>query len=597
MSERRSDAAVVAEGRRTRQGGPGGTLGMPAEKPLDLRGTIGRLLADMREHRLALAVSVVLGIASVVLAVLGPRLLGDATNLVFGGVLARDLPAGVGRQETLDRLAQAGDPRADLLATVPFTPGQGLDTAALARLLAVVAAVYVGSSVLSWLQSRIIAVAVQATMFRLRQRVSDKLGRVPLSYLDSTSRGDVLSRVTNDVDNLAQSLSQTLAQLVTSVVTVVGVLTMMFVISPVLAAVALVAVPLSALVTAMIARRSQPQFIRQWRTTGELNGHVEEMYTGHSLIKVYGRADQARRTFDERNDELFASSFRAQFISGTMQPAMGIVANLTYVLIAVLGGIRVVSGTMSLGDVQAFIQYSRQYTQPITQIAAMMNMLQSGAASAERVYALLDAPEQASDPSPATSPGQVRGRVAFEGVDFSYDDAHPLITGLDLVAEPGQTVAIVGPTGAGKTTLVNLLMRFYEIDGGRITLDGVDTREMTRDDLRRSIGMVLQDAWLFEGTIEQNICYPLQTEPGGEVTPELRERMLRAARATHVDAIVRSLPQGYETVLADEGTSLSQGSGSSSPSLAPSSPTRRSSSSTRRRARSTPGPRCSCSRR
>ena len=559
MSERRSDAAVVQEGRRGRQGGPMGAMGMPTEKPLDLRGTIGRLLGDMREHRLALAVSAVLGIGGVILAVIGPRLLGDATNLIFGGVLSRGLPAGDTREEALERLRAAGDARADLLAQVPFTPGQGLDTDALARLLAIVLLVYVLSSVLSWLQARIVAVLVQRTMYRLRQQVATKLGRLPLKYFDSTSRGDVLSRVTNDIDNLAQSLAQTLAQLVTSVFTVIGVLTMMFLISPLLAVVALVTVPLAALVTALIAKRSQPQFIKQWRTTGELNGHIEEMYTGHSLIKVYGQGATAQRTFDERNAELYASSFRAQFISGTIQPAMGIIANLNYVAIAVLGGLRVASGTTSLGDVQAFIQYSRQFTQPITQIAAMMNLLQSGAASAERVYALLDAPEQEPDPSPSARLDGVRGRVAFEGVDFSYDPEQPLITGLDLVAEPGQTVAIVGPTGAGKTTLVNLIMRFYEIQAGRITLDGVDTREMTRDDLRASIGMVLQDAWLFEGTIAQNICYPLQQEAGGEITPEMHDQMLRAAEATHVDAIVRSLPQGYDTVLSGEGTSLSQG--------------------------------------
>ncbi|WP_419183531.1 ABC transporter ATP-binding protein [Serinibacter arcticus] len=554
-----ADAKVVQEGRRGRGGGPMGAMGMPAEKPLDMRGTVGRLIGDMREHRLALLVSIVLGIGSVVLVVLGPKLLGNATNLVFGAVLGRDLPAGVSREETIEALRAAGETtRADMLAQVPFTPGEGLDTQALMTTLAWVLAVYVGSSLLSWLQSRIIAIVVQQTMYRLRRDVSAKLGRLPLSYFDSTSRGDVLSRVTNDIDNLSQSLSQTLAQLVTSVFTVVGVLFMMFLISPVLAAVALVAVPLSAVVTAMIAKRSQPQFIKQWRTTGDLNGHIEEMYTGHALVKAYGQSASAQETFDRRNEDLYGSSFRAQFISGTIQPAMGIIGNLTYVVIAVLGGLRVASGTMSLGDVQAFIQYSRQFTQPITQIASMMNMLQSGTASAERVYALLDAAEQEPDPV-AEAVTDVRGRVEFDDVSFSYEADRPLIEHLSLVAEPGQTVAIVGPTGAGKTTLVNLIMRFYEIQGGTISLDGVDTSAMTREDLRSKIGMVLQDAWLFEGTIAQNICYPLQTSATGEVTPQMREQMLRAAEATHVDAIVRSLPQGYDTVLSDEGTSLSQG--------------------------------------
>ena len=555
-----SDAAVVRSAGSRRGPGPMGGMGMPAEKPMNFGGTLRRLVGDMREHRLALIVSVLLGIGSVVFAVLGPKLLGNATNLVFGAVLSRNLPAGLTREEAIAGVRAQGDDRlADMLSQMQFTPGEGLNSHALMVTLAWVLAAYIASALLSWQQSRITAIITQQTMFRLRSRVADKLTRVPLKYVDSHSRGEVLSRVTNDIDNLAQTLAQTLAQLITSVLTVVGVVVMMFLISPLLAAIALVTIPLSAVVTMFIARRSQSQFIKQWRTTGELNGHVEEMYTGHALVKVFGQGPQAQKTFDERNGELYESSFKAQFISGTIQPAMGFIANLTYVAIAVIGGLRVASGSMSLGDVQAFIQYSRQFTQPITQIAAMMNMLQSGAASAERVYALLDAEEQESDPDPAIALDEVAGRVEFSDVSFSYSPDVELITDLSLVAEPGQTVAIVGPTGAGKTTLVNLIMRFYEIQGGAITLDGVDTRDMTRDDLRRSIGMVLQDAWLFEGTIAANICYPIATEVGGEITPTMREKMVRAAEATHVDSFVRSLPDGYETVITADGGSLSAG--------------------------------------
>nr|WP_144016950.1 ABC transporter ATP-binding protein [Beutenbergia cavernae] len=534
---------------------------MPAEKALDMRGTLSRLLGDLRDHRVALVGIIVLGVLSVALAVIGPKLLGNATNIVFAGFLSRNLPDGITREQALEGLRASGnDQLADLLEPLNFVPGAGVDFRALAIILAWVLVVYLGSFLFGWLQARITAIVVQTSMYRLRQRVEAKLGRVPLKYFDGQPRGEVLSRVTNDIDNIAQTMSQTLAQLITSVLTVIGVLVMMFVISPLLALIALVTVPLSALVTALIAKRSQPQFIRQWRTTGELNGHIEEMYTGHALVKVFGQQPAAQRTFDDKNGELYDASFKAQFISGTIQPAMGFIANLNYVIVAVIGGLRVASGTMTLGDVQAFIQYSRQFTQPITQIAAMMNMLQSGAASAERVYALLDAEEQTPDPAAPERLERVSGRVAFEDVSFSYSPDAPLIEDLSLVAEPGQTVAIVGPTGAGKTTLVNLIMRFYDVDAGRITLDGVDTREMTRDDLRRSVGMVLQDTWLFEGTIAQNIVYPIEaTRHGGELTPEISARMMRAAEATHVDAFVHSLPDGFDTVVTEEGGSLSAG--------------------------------------
>lgn len=557
------DAAVVRSSAGHRRG-PGGGMGMPAEKPLDFMGTLRRILGEMRPHRFGLIVSVVLGALSVLCTVLGPKLLGNATNVVFGGFISRMLatqfPPGTTKEQAIEALRAAGQDRiADMLGTVDFTPGAGLDTTALATTLAWVLAVYVAAWFLGWMQSRITAIIVQQTMFRLRRDISEKLTRLPLSYLDTHSRGEVLSRVTNDIDNLAMTLTQTLAQLVTSVLTVLGVVGMMFWISPTLALVALIALPVSAVVTTFIAKRSQPQFIKQWRTTGELNGHIEEMYTGHSLVKVYGQQPQSQKVFDERNGALFESSFRAQFISGTIQPATGFVANLAYVAVAVLGGLRVASGTMSIGDVQAFIQYSRQFTQPITQIASMMNMLQSGAASAERVYALLDAPDETPDPDPAEDLTKVEGRVAFSDVDFSYVPTKPLIEDLNLLAKPGQTIAIVGPTGAGKTTLVNLLMRFYDVQAGAISLDDVDIAAMTRAGLRSNIGMVLQDAWLFEGTIADNIIYPLATAPGEPITPEQHDLMMRAAEATHVDDFVRSLPDGYETVVAGESGTLSAG--------------------------------------
>jgi ATP-binding cassette subfamily B multidrug efflux pump len=392
---------------------------------------------------------------------------------------------------------------------------------------------------------------VQRTILKLRAEVEDKLNTLPLRYLDKHQRGEVLSRVTNDIDNISQSLQQTLSQTLTSLLTVVGVLAMMLIISPLLALVALIAIPLSLVVTAVIAKQSQPRFIAQWRTTGELNARVEETFTGHSLVKVFGRQSDAEAAFESKNDELYRASFGAQFISGIIMPSMMFIGNLTYVAIAVVGGLRVAAGSMSLGDVQAFIQYSRQFTQPLTQLASMANVLQSGIASAERVFEFLDAEEQSPDPAEPQQVTDPRGRVEFHDVAFSYDPENPLIAGLSLVAAPGQTVAIVGPTGAGKTTLVNLIMRFYEIDAGRITLDGVDVAKMTRSDLRSRIGMVLQDTWLFAGTIRDNIAYgrPDATE----------DELMAAARATFVDRFVHSLPDGYDTLIDDEGSNISAG--------------------------------------
>jgi len=526
--------------------------GRPVEKSLDFRGSGLRLLRTLRPERLLLVAVLALGALSVGLTVLGPKILGRATDYIFAGVLGRHIPAGTTTTEAVQQLRASGNGnQADILATMHVVAGQGIDFGAVGRVLLLALVVYAAASVFSLLQGRLVTTVVQRSVFRLREQAEMKLSRLPLSYFDRQARGEVLSRVTNDIDNIAQSLQQTLSQIVTSLLSIVGVLVMMLVISPLLAVIALVTVPVSVFVAAQIGKRAQPQFVTQWASTGRLNAHIEEMYTGHALVKVFGQQEHAAQTFAEHNDALYSSSFRAQFISGTIQPAMMFIGNLNYVLIAVVGGLRVATGSLSLGDVQAFIQYSRQFSQPITQVASMANLLQSGVASAERVFALLDAEEQSPDPVVPQRPSVVRGRVEFHDVSFRYSPDVPLIEDLSLSVAPGQTVAIVGPTGAGKTTLVNLLMRFYEVSDGCITLDGVDIAAMSRDELRSSTGMVLQDAWLFGGTIAENIAYGAPASS--------RERIVEAAEATHVDRFVRTLPAGYETVLDDEGTSVSVG--------------------------------------
>jgi len=526
--------------------------GRPVEKSLDFRGSGLRLLRTLRPERLLLVAVLALGALSVGLTVLGPKILGRATDYIFAGVLGRHIPAGTTTTEAVQQLRASGNGnQADILATMHVVAGQGIDFGAVGRVLLLALVVYAAASVFSLLQGRLVTTVVQRSVFRLREQAEMKLSRLPLSYFDRQARGEVLSRVTNDIDNIAQSLQQTLSQIVTSLLSIVGVLVMMLVISPLLAVIALVTVPVSVFVAAQIGKRAQPQFVTQWASTGRLNAHIEEMYTGHALVKVFGQQEHAAQTFAEHNDALYSSSFRAQFISGTIQPAMMFIGNLNYVLIAVVGGLRVATGSLSLGDVQAFIQYSRQFSQPITQVASMANLLQSGVASAERVFALLDAEEQSPDPVVPQRPSVVRGRVELHDVSFRYSPDVPLIEDLSLSVAPGQTVAIVGPTGAGKTTLVNLLLRFYEVSDGCITLDGVDIAAMTRDELRSSTGMVLQDAWLFGGTIAENIAY------GAPASSQ--ERIVEAAEATHVDRFVRTLPAGYETVLDDEGTSVSVG--------------------------------------
>jgi ATP-binding cassette subfamily B protein len=513
------DEAVVRppEARPAAAPGPLRAIGMPPEKSKDFGGSTRRLLARMRIERRRTVAVLCFALLSVTLTVLGPKILGHGTDLIFGAIRGH----------------------------------HPIDFPALRGVLVTVLALFVGAAALSYLQSYTLAGIVQRTVFRLRSDVEDKLNRLPLSYVDGQPRGDLLSRVTNDIDNISQSMQQTLSQLLTSVLSLIGVLVMMFVISPILAMVAAVTIPSSLLIIRFVTARSKKRFVAQWRHTGTLNAQIEEAFTGHALVKVFGRQHEVEERFRAKNDELHAASFGAQFISGIIQPAMMFLGNLNYVAIAVIGGLRVSSGAMSLGDVQAFIQYSRQFTQPMTQLASMANVLQSGVASAERVFELLDAPEQSSDPAASTDEIVTRGRVEFEHVAFSYDADNPLITDLSFVAEPGRTVAIVGPTGAGKTTLVNLIMRFYELGGGRITLDGHDVAQMSRHDLRANVGMVLQDTWLFSGTIRENIVY------GNLDSTEAQ--FLEATRATYVDRFVHSLPDGYDTRIDDEGGTVSAG--------------------------------------
>ncbi|MFC3382492.1 ABC transporter ATP-binding protein [Couchioplanes azureus] len=524
---------------------------MPAEKLQDFKGSSKRLLGLLRPQRALAALVLLCGVAGVTLSVIGPRILGHATDVVFAGVVGGALPAGAGKEEVVAQLRARGENgRADLLAAVDFVPGRGVDFDRLGDILLWVLAIYLAAWLFGVMQGRLTARVAQNAVHRLRRDVEAKLSRLPLSYFDQQPRGEVLSRATNDTDNIAQTFQQTMAQLVTALLMIVGVLAMMFWISPLLAVIALVTVPVSIWVTTRIGKRSQPQFVAQWKTTGKLNGHIEEMFTGHSLVKVFGRGKEAAETFEKHNTQLYASSFRAQFISGLIQPAMMFISNLNYVLVAVVGGLRVASGSLSLGEVQAFVQYSRQFSQPLTQVASMANLVQSGVASAERVFALLDAPEQEPDPaSPGVRPGA--GRIAFEHVSFRYLPDRPLIEDLSFVAEPGQTVAIVGPTGAGKTTLVNLLMRFYDVTSGRITLDGVDIATLPRAELRERVGMVLQDTWLFGGTIAENIAYGADAPSDADVAV--------AAEAAHVDRFVRTLPDGMDTVIDEEGSNVSSG--------------------------------------
>ena len=545
--------SAIAPGRGRGPIGRGPMAMQSGARSKDPRRTLRRLLARLRPERMRLVPALLMGVTSVVLVVLGPKILGNATNVLFDGVVSRRLPAGVSKAQAVAQLrAQGHGLIADMVAHMHVTPGAGIDLAQLGRWLGLAALVYVFGAAFSFGQSYVMAGVTQRTMYRLRREVEEKLARLPLRYFDSHPHGDVLSRVTNDIDNLTTTLQQGLSQLLTSLLTVVGVLVMMFWISPLLAAVSLVVIPLAILLSSTVIRRSQVEFAAQWDRTGTLNGLVEETHTGHALVQIYGRRGTTVDEFGRQNRSLYEASFRGQFLSGIIQPAMMFLANLNYVAIAVLGGWRVASGALSLGDVQAFIQYSRQFTMPITQIASQMNMLQSGLASAERVFEFLDAVEEAPDISVAAAAEHRNGgRVTLEDVRFRYEPDEPLIEDFTLDVAPGSTVAIVGPTGAGKTTLVNLLVRFYEIDGGRILLDGTDYNRLTRDQVRRAFGMVLQDTWLFAGTIRDNIAYGRQDATDAEI--------VAAAKATYVDHFVRTLPDGYDTVLDEDASNISSG--------------------------------------
>ncbi|GAA1481962.1 ABC transporter ATP-binding protein [Gordonia sinesedis] len=533
-----------------RPGGP--MMGAPGEKARSFRPSVKRLVRLLLAYRVSVIVVLSASVASVVLMAIAPRVLGHATDLVFNGVIGRTLPDGLTKAQAVEGLRQRGDTTfADMVSSMDVIPGVGVDFAAVGRVLLIVVALYVGSSLLSWLAAYLLNIVVVGTIRGLRADVEEKVHRLPLRYYDTTPRGELLSRVTNDLDNLSQSLQQTISQFLNSVLTVIALLVVMIWISPLLALIAVATVPLAAWATAFIAKRSKPHYMSQWASTGALNAQVEEAFTGHELVKAFGRQHEVENTFDDRNEKLYQSSWRAQFISGTIMPTIMFLGNLNYVAIAVVGGLRVASGSLSLGEVQAFIQYSRQFTQPLTQIGSMVNLMQSGVASAERIFDVLDAPEQTPDPTDPVSPRDDHGQTEFDDVSFRYVEDKPLIENLSLTARPGRMVAIVGPTGAGKTTLVNLIMRFYDVDAGEIRVDGVDTRTMTRDDLRERTGMVLQDSWLFGGTIYDNIAY-------GDPTAS-RAEVLEAARLSHVDHFVRILPAGYDTVLDEEGGGVSAG--------------------------------------
>ena len=532
-----------------------GMVQAPTERSRDFKGSAIRLVKRLTPQRGLTAAVILLGIGGIAIGVIGPRILGHATDLLFNGVIGRQLPAGLTKEQAIEAARARGDNTfADLLSGMNVVPGQGVDFGAVGRTLLLALGLYLIAALLVWLQARILNVTVQRTMVALRSDVEDKVHRMPLSYFDSRQRGELLSRVTNDIDNIQTSLSMTISQLLTSVLTVFAVLVMMLTISPLLTLLTVVTVPLSLWVTRVIARRSQRLFVAQWANTGRLNAHIEETYSGFTVVKTFGHRARAQEQFRDFNADVYSASFGAQFLSGLVSPATMFIGNLSYVAVAVVGGLQVATGQITLGSIQAFIQYVRQFNQPLTQVAAMYNTLQSGVASAERVFDLLDAEEESPDlPAALPSPdGQgPRGRVEFQHVNFSYRPDTPVIEDLSLVAEPGRTVAIVGPTGAGKTTLVNLLMRFYEVDSGRILIDGVDISSVSRHSLRSRIGMVLQDTWLFGGTIYDNIAYG---------RPEADEdEVIEAAKAAYVDRFVHTLPDGYETYVSDDGGNISAG--------------------------------------
>jgi ATP-binding cassette, subfamily B, multidrug efflux pump len=526
--------------------------GTPAKKAQHFWPSAKRLFGLLKPEKAGILAVLAMVLVAVVLNVIAPKVLGNAMDVIFNGVVSKNLPAGVSQDQVIAGLrAQGQDQFADMLSGMTLIPGAGIDFTLLGRLILIVLGMYLVSSLFMWLQGYVLNRIVMRVVFNLRRDVEAKLNRLPLNYFDTRQRGDLLSRVTNDVDNVQQALQQAFAQLIFSALSLIGITVMMFIVSWQLALIALIALPLSALGAGLIGVRSQKLFAAQWKNTGALNGHIEESFSGHDLVRVFGREQESLAEFEKKNEELYKASFGAQFVSGMIMPIMQFISYLSYVGIAVVGGLRVASGSMTLGDATAFIQYSREFNQPLSQMAGMANMLQSGVASAERVFELLDAEEQEPDTAIDTLPAKTDGHVEFERVSFSYTPEKPLIEDLSFAARPGETVAIVGPTGAGKTTLVNLVMRFYELDSGRITLDGVDITHLSRAELRSKVAMVLQDAWLFGGSIFDNIRY------GNLDATE--EQVLAAAKATYVDRFVRALPDGYDTVIDEEGNNVSAG--------------------------------------
>ena len=505
------------------------------------------LLAPFKAQLVAIAA---MNLVCVFLAVAAPKVMGKATDVIFSGVISRHLPAGMTKEQAIAALRAGGqDKFADMASAMDLSPGFGIDFSKLGTIIGIVIAMYVVSSLFQWWQGYLLNSLVMKVVFDLRERIEAKINRLPLNYFDTQSRGDLLSRTTNDADNVQTALQQAISQLFYNLLMVIGITVMMFTVSWQLALVALLALPLTAVVIAVIGSRAQKQFKAQWKATGDLNGQVEEAFSGHDLATVFGRIDSMTEDFDKRNEELFRSASLAQFLAGMMMPIMQFISYLSYVVIAVLGALKVASGNLTLGGAQAFIQYSREFNQPLGQLGGMMQQVQSGVASAERVFEFLDAEEEPAEETTSRLGGRAKGLVEFDDVDFGYDA--PLIQDLSLRVEPGQTAAIVGPTGAGKTTLVNLIMRFYDIDSGTIRLDGIDTAQMSRHELRSQVGMVLQDAVVFEGTIMDNIRYGRLDATDEEV--------IAAAKATYVDRFVHALPEGYDTVIDQDNGAISAG--------------------------------------
>jgi ABC-type multidrug transport system fused ATPase/permease subunit len=527
----------------------------PALRSRDFKGSAIRLVKLLAPQRRTAVAVIALSLGGTAIGVVVPRILGHATDLLFNGVIGRRLPAGITKDQAVAAARAHGDNAfADLLSGMHVVPGHGVDFGAVARTLALALVMYLVAALMVWALARLLNVTVQRTLQALRSDVEEKVHRLPLAYFDTRQRGEVLSRVTNDIDNLQTSLSMTITQLLSAILTVATVLLMMLTISPLLTGIALLTVPLSVVATRAIARRSQRLFIAQWTNTGRLNAHIEESYSGFALIRTFGQRARAEDEVRRLNDEMYQASFGAQLISGMLSPATTFIGNLSYVAVAVVGGVQVATGQITVGSIQAFIQYVRQFNAPLNQVASMYNTLQSGVASAERVFDLLDEPEESPDrepPLPSPNGEGPTGRVEFDHVSFGYRPGTPVIDDLSFTAESGSTVAIVGPTGVGKTTLVNLLMRFYDVDSGRILIDGVDIAAVSRHSLRSRIGMVLQDTWLFSGTIAQNIAYGRPDAGDDEV--------IEAAKAAYVDRFVHTLPDGYQTWVREGGSNISAG--------------------------------------